>query len=240
MVVSSPSHLGRRRLSARGAVDSRRSGGEPHRAPVRSRHDEDRGDHGLRRVSRTLQGPDSGFRVISKKVYGPFSSCYTYAVTTRRRVLMALPLVAAALLSSSLAVSAAGRLPSRLSDSEFWTLIGDLSEPGGAFRSDNLLSNESRFQFVIPDLVDTARPGGVYMGVGPEQNFTYIAAVRPAMAFIVDIRRANLDLHLMYKALFELSADRADFVSRLFSRKRPEGLTAASSVRDIFQACASV
>ena len=62
------------------------------------------------------------------------------------------------------------------------------------------------------------------MGVGPEQNFTYIAALKPAMVFIVDIRRGNLDLQLMYKALFEMSADRAEFVSRLFSRKRPEGL----------------
>src|SRR4029453_11307669 len=74
----------------------------------------------------------------------------------------------------------------------------------------------------------------------PEQNFTYIAALKPAMAIIVDIRRGNLDMHLMYKALFEMSTDRADFVSRLFSRKRPEGLTAASDVRAIFQAYASV
>ncbi len=77
------------------------------------------------------------------------------------------------------------------------------------------------------------------MGVGPEQNFTYIAAVKPAMAFIVDVRRGNLHMHLMYKALFEMSADRADFVSRLFSRRRPEGLTAASSAREIFQAYAA-
>src|SRR5712664_2034305 len=62
-----------------------------------------------------------------------------------------------------------------------------------------------------------------------EQKFTYIAALKPAMAFIIDIRRANLDLHLMYKALFELSADRVEFVSRLFSRTRPEGLTERST-----------
>jgi hypothetical protein len=74
------------------------------------------------------------------------------------------------------------------------------------------------------------------MGVGPEQNFTYIVATKPAMAFIVDIRRGNLDLHLMYKALFELSSDRAEFVSRLFSKKRPEGLTAKSTSSDIFGA----
>ena len=74
------------------------------------------------------------------------------------------------------------------------------------------------------------------MGVGPEQNFTYIAALKPSMAFIVDIRRGNFDLHLMYKALFELSADRAEFVSRLFCRPRPAGLTAASTIDEIFAA----
>ena len=70
-----------------------------------------------------------------------------------------------------------------------------------------------------------ARPGGVYLGVGPEQNFTYIAALKPKMVFITDIRRGNLHMHLMYKALFEMSADRAEFVSRLFTKQRPAGLT---------------
>jgi hypothetical protein len=131
-------------------------------------------------------------------------------------------------------------LPERLSDTEFWALINELSEPGGYFRSDNLLSNEVWLQYVIPDLLTIAKPGRVYMGVGPEQNFTYIAALKPAMVFITDVRRGNLDLHLMYKALFELSADRADFVGRLFSRPRPDGLTAASNVREIFRAYATV
>jgi hypothetical protein len=91
-------------------------------------------------------------------------------------------------------------------------------------------------QHVIPDLVRTAPPGRAYLGVGPEQNFTYISAVKPSIAFIVDIRRGNLHLHLLYKALFELSADRAEFVSRLFSKKRPEGLTARPTAADIFKA----
>jgi len=89
---------------------------------------------------------------------------------------------------------------------------------------------------VIPDLLSRNKPGRVYMGVGPEQNFTYISALKPAMVFIVDIRRGNLDLHLMYKALFDLSSDRVDFVSKLFSRPRPEGLTRDSSVQDIARA----
>jgi hypothetical protein len=127
-------------------------------------------------------------------------------------------------------------IPDQLSDREFWNLVMEFSEPNGFFRSDNLLSNEVWMQYVIPELVEIARPGRVYMGVGPEQNFTYITAVRPSMAFIVDVRRGNLNLQLMYKALFELSTDRADFVSRLFSRPRPEGLSEASTVSDIFSA----
>ena len=73
-----------------------------------------------------------------------------------------------------LRVSAEDQIPSRLTDKAFWQLINDLSEPGGYFRSDNFLSNENAFQTVIPELKTTLRSGGVYLGVGPEQNFTYI------------------------------------------------------------------
>ena len=147
-------------------------------------------------------------------------------------------LILAASLTAAHAVHAAGAVPARLTDQEFWSLVGELSEPGGSFRSENLLSNETRLQYVIPDLIRTVPRGRVYLGVGPEQNFTYIAAVQPSMAFIVDIRRGNLQLQLMYKALFELSDNRADFVSRLFSRKLPDGLGASASAKDIFEALA--
>jgi hypothetical protein len=115
-------------------------------------------------------------------------------------------------------------LPSQLSDSAFWRLIVDLSEPGGYFRSDNFVSNEGSLQYVIPDLQRTLQPGGVYVGVAPDQNFTYLVALRPKLAFIIDIRRQNMLQHLMYKALIEVSNDRAEFLSRLFSRARPDGL----------------
>ena len=131
---------------------------------------------------------------------------------------------------------AAAPIPERLTDKQFWDLSKEWSEEDGTFRSDNLLSNETGFQYIIPDLLKTAKQGRVYMGVGPEQNFTYIAALKPSMAVIIDIRHGNLDVHLMYKALFELSEDRADFVSRLFSRKRPSGLTTKSSADEIFKA----
>ena len=160
-------------------------------------------------------------------------------MTRRRLVLLAGSIVPAILVALPLFVgvrTAAEALPGRLTDQEFWKLVTDLSEQDGTFRSDNLLSNEVWLQYVIPDLVKTAKTNRVYMGVGPEQNFTYMVALKPAMAFIVDIRRGNLDLHLVYKAIFELAADRADFVSLLFSRRRPQGLTEKSTATEIFDA----
>lgn len=127
-------------------------------------------------------------------------------------------------------------LPSQLADTTFWRLVTELSEPGGWFRSDNFVSNEGELQYVIPDLQRRLPRGRAYVGVGPEQNFTYIAAFDPAIAFIVDIRRQNLVLHLMYKALMETSEDRATFVSRLLSRPIPEGLARDASVVDLFAA----
>lgn len=134
-------------------------------------------------------------------------------------------------------VAAADTLPERLTDAEFWNLSQSLSEPDGYFQSDNLVSNEIWFPWVIPDLqARTKGTASVYVGVGPEQNFNYIAVLKPKMVFITDIRRGNLHMHLLYKALFELSADRAEFVSRLFIKARPAGLTANSSVADLANA----
>ena len=111
-----------------------------------------------------------------------------------------------------------------------------MSEPSGFFQSDNLLSNETGYQMVIPELLSRVGEGGAYLGVGPEQNFTYIAALKPRIAFIVDVRRGNLHLHLMYKALFELAADRADFVSLLFSRARPADVARDATPAELFAA----
>jgi hypothetical protein len=135
-------------------------------------------------------------------------------------------------------LQAADTLPAQLTDGAFWKLIDDFSEPGGAFQSENFLSNETGFQAVIPRLLQMTRSDGVYMGVGPEQNFTYIAAIRPKIAFIVDIRHQNMLEHMMYKALFELSPTRVDFIARLFGRKRPSGLDDRSTVDELFSAFA--
>jgi hypothetical protein len=119
-------------------------------------------------------------------------------------------------------------------------MVTEFSEPGGQFRSDNFVSNEAAFQYVIPTLQATIKPGGVYVGVGPDQNFTYLVAFQPRIAFIVDIRRQNLLQHLMYKSLIEMSEDRAGFLSLLFSRPRPTGLDATASAQRLFEAFAAI
>lgn len=133
-----------------------------------------------------------------------------------------------------------GPIPERLSDSAFWALSAELSEPAGYFRSDNLVGNEVTMQHPIPELLATTPRGGVYVGVGPDQNFTYIAAMRPRIAFIVDIRRLNVMQHLFYKALFELSPTRADFLSRIFARPRPAGLDTTTSIEWMITAYSTV
>ena len=131
-----------------------------------------------------------------------------------------------------LACASGSKPPPRLSDDEFWRLITSVSEPPGTFRhSENLVSNEELFAHTIRML---GSRGGVYVGVGPEQNFSYIVRVRPAMAFIVDVRQENRNLHLLYKALFELSESRVEFVSKLFSRAITAEFDADDSVHDLF------
>ena len=118
----------------------------------------------------------------------------------------------------------ASEIPTSLSMPEFRALIYGISEPGQEFHTDNFISNESSYLHPLPVLHQLDVSNGVYVGVGPEQNFTYIGAIRPQMAFIVDIRRQNMLQHLMYKALFAISHTRADFLSRLLSKPLYEDL----------------
>jgi hypothetical protein len=132
-------------------------------------------------------------------------------------------------------------LPAQLSDADFWKLQADVSEPGGYFRiEDNYTSNEMEVGQLFTMLRDRKIAGDVYLGVGPEQNFTYIAAIRPRMAFIVDIRRQAAMQHLMFKAVFELAADRADFISLLFAKPRPAGLDSTTSIQAMWEAYRTV
>ena len=160
-------------------------------------------------------------------------------LTIRRRIVLAAAAALFAFLGplslTSSPLVATDRLPQQLSDETFWNMVSEFSETGGYFRSDNFVSNETTFQYVIKNLKKTT-PGGVYLGVGPDQNFTYIVAMQPKLAIIFDIRRQNTMQHLMYKALIEMSSDRADFLSKLFSRTRPANLGKSSTAEELFTA----
>jgi hypothetical protein len=118
---------------------------------------------------------------------------------------------------------------------EFARLIADFSEQGGYFRSDNFVSNETSYLLIVDRLKELAASGGAYIGVGPEQNFTYIAKIRPRIAFIVDIRRQAVIQHLMFKAIFHYADSPARFLSLLFSKPLTGGAQpgANASVEDL-------
>jgi hypothetical protein len=132
-------------------------------------------------------------------------------------------------------------LPAKLTSEEFWKLTTDISEPGGYFRiTDNYTSNENEIGQIFTMLRQQGKAGGVYIGVGPEQNLTYIAAIKPAMAFVIDIRRQAVMQHLMFKAMFEMSKDRADFISLLFAKPRPAGLDESTPIQKMWDAYIAV
>ena len=125
--------------------------------------------------------------------------------------------------------------PDTLPAAEFSRLIRDLSEDGGYFRSDNFTSNETSYLHIVDKLRELGASGGAYVGVGPEQNFTYIAKLRPRIAFIVDIRRQAMIQHLMFKAVFHLAANRVQYLSLLLSKplSKEKAPSPDASVNDI-------
>ena len=66
-------------------------------------------------------------------------------------------------------------------------------------------------------------PRGAWLGVGPDQNFTYIGALRPQFAVILDARLDNLLEHLLFKLLFAEARGPLDYLCMLLGRRRPVG-----------------
>jgi hypothetical protein len=127
----------------------------------------------------------------------------------------------------SSAIAAATLRPQSVAAADtFAARIATLSEPGGYFDTDDLISNERSYLHVASALRAAGLAGTAYIGVGPDTNFSYIAETRPSIAFIIDIRRDNLLLHLLFKALFAESATRVDFLARLIGRTAPADLGA--------------
>lgn len=109
----------------------------------------------------------------------------------------------------------------RASDSSFAALLAHLSEPGGYFDSDNIITNEASYLSVSSQLAKVGVHGGVYVGVGPDQNFSYIALIKPSIAFMLDVRRDNMLEHLLFKSLFALARNRVEYLCLLFGKPFP-------------------
>ncbi|MGQ0765759.1 MAG: LIC_10091 family protein [Gemmatimonadota bacterium] len=129
--------------------------------------------------------------------------------------------VALILPASGWAQAATARPPAAAQRSSFAATVAALSEPGGFFDTDNLISNEPSYLHVIGKLATLRVSGGAYVGVGPDQNYSYVAAIRPAVAYMLDIRRDNALQHLMYKAIFSRSRTRIEYLSRWLGRRIP-------------------
>lgn len=133
--------------------------------------------------------------------------------------------------------TAPAQSPHTVADSirDFGALIGRLSESGGYFDTDNLISNESSYLHVIGALDRYGVKGGAYIGVGPDQNFSYIARIRPRVAFLLDIRRDNMLQHLMFKALFAKSRNRMEYLALWLGKRAPANVEAwtTRSIADI-------
>lgn len=141
------------------------------------------------------------------------------AVMTLRRTVLAF---AAAL--TLLGHPATSLNAQRSNDSSFAGLVARLSEPGGYFDSDNIITNEVSYLHVASQLKKVGTHGGVYIGVGPDQNFSYIALIRPSIAFMLDVRRDNLLEHLLFKSLFALSRNRLEYMCLLFGKPVPPNI----------------
>jgi len=154
-------------------------------------------------------------------------------------VAAATPTAASAGSTSSAATasaSAASTVPAA-PDTSFADLVNKLSEPDQHFFSDNYISNETSYLHASTSLAKHAQKGGAYIGVGPEQNFSYIAMVQPKVAFIVDIRRENMVLHLLYKALFQRATSRSHFLALLVGRPHDAASDpgATASIEDVIK-----
>lgn len=136
---------------------------------------------------------------------------------TWKRMLIAIIMTSALITAGATRIELAGK-----DHKSFAALSARLSESGGYFDSDNLISNETSLQHVLGKIKEMNLSGGVYMGVGPDQGFLYISKIRPRLALMIDIRRDNLLQHLLYKALFERARNRVEYMCLLFGKPVPK------------------
>lgn len=160
----------------------------------------------------------------SESSYVAISSVSTNRTTEALKWALLRRFAIAALLMLSVMGAGASRIELSSKDHKgFAALSARLSETPGYFDSDNLISNETSYLHIISKLREMGVKGGIYIGVGPDQSYTYIAEIRPKMAIMIDIRRDCLLQHLLYKALFEKARNRVEYLSLFFGKPFPKG-----------------
>ena len=145
---------------------------------------------------------------------GTFAPPVVATETAKATVLASAPVPSAPSPLSSAEPLPPGKPPSRPPRELFETL----SERERNHLPRNYVSSEPSQLQVAPLLLERHRRGGAYIGVGGEQNYSYIALVEPEVAFIIDPRRSIAMLHLLYKAMFDKARSRSEFLSFMIGR----------------------
>jgi len=109
---------------------------------------------------------------------------------------------------------------SNLSNKEFENAMNDISEKDpGTYVTSNRVHNEGSYlQVPFTSLLKLDIQNKAYIGVATDQNYSYIAKLKPGIAFIIDIQRPVMLQHLLYKALFTMAESRVDFARLLLNR----------------------
>ncbi len=108
-------------------------------------------------------------------------------------------------------------------DNNFSNIIKQLDDPPtGPSSADNLMTNEDSIASIVDQISKEVPKGQVYLGVGPDQNYSLMAQVEPSYGFILDYRKKNQLLHLFQKALVEISADQQTYLENFWGRNFPE------------------
>ena len=162
-------------------------------------------------------------KIVRQKIQIQSWRCRVSTTFRVRSIAIVAFVVFCILLNGTSSAQVRGGLPNELSDQEFWRTVTDLSEPSGPYTGDNWISNEASIQQVIPPLKQLAKPGGVYLGVGPEQNFTYMWALQSKFAFIIDIRRQNMLEILLVQGALRNVANSGGLCIHSFLQAAPRG-----------------
>lgn len=93
--------------------------------------------------------------------------------------------------------------------------------PPSNYQLDCFVTNEVAHNDVLSRCMPVEGTTGTFLGVGPCQNFTYIGALKPRLACIVDARMDNLLEHLIFKLFIEQAETPLQYLGLLFSREVP-------------------